>query len=116
MKTIIREHFETELGKARSAILMKDFDSAWIALQRSHILAQAHSLSHAQVHWEMLKLAWKQRDLKELVGQVIPMIVAVPLTLLIGRKRALRGGKANIGDLEKQSIPGDLLQILTQEH
>lgn len=72
MKATIREHFETGLGRARSALLTKDFDLGWTALQRLYILSQAYSLPHAQVHWEMLKLAWKQRDLKELVRQVIP--------------------------------------------
>lgn len=47
-------------------------------------------------------------------GQIMLTIVAVPLTLLIRQKRALRGGKANIGNLEKQYIPSDLLQILSQ--
>lgn len=115
MKAVIREQFKAELSQARSAILTQDFDLAWRALQRSHILAQVYPLLHAIVHWEMLKLSWKQRDWKELRGQIIPAIVAVPLTLLFGRKRRLRGGKANLSNAERQTIPDDLLQILDQE-
>lgn len=77
MKDTICEYFEAELSRARSAIARDDFDSAWTALQRSHILAQAFPLTHAirashnsegNVHWQMLRLAWKQRDFKELSG------------------------------------------------
>lgn len=63
----------------------------------------------------MLKLSWKQRDLKEVAGQVIPTIISVPLTLLFGRKRRLKDGKANISDSERKSILNDLLQILNRE-
>lgn len=49
-EAIIREHFETELRQAQTAIAIKDFESAWAALQRSHILAQAYPFPHAIVH------------------------------------------------------------------
>ena len=115
MKAIILEHFETELRQAQTAIATKDFESAWTALQRAHILAQAYPFSHAIVHWRMLKLAWKQRNLKEVAEQVIPTSVAVPLTLLFGRKRRLRDGKANSSDSKRKFIPNDLLQILNRD-
>lgn len=114
MKPIVREHFETELNKAQSAIEAGDAEAAWTALQRAHILGQMYPLPHAIAHWGMLKLAWKQRDLKEIAGQLIPAVFAIPLTLLFGRKRSLRDGKVNINDSQRMSIPDDLLQILEQ--
>ncbi|MDZ4878016.1 MAG: hypothetical protein CLLPBCKN_007451 [Chroococcidiopsis cubana SAG 39.79] len=114
MKTIVRQHFETEIRQARAAIGTENFADAWTALQRAHILGQADPLPHAIAHWEMLKLAWKQRDVKEIAGQIIPTVLAIPLTLLFGRKRYLRDGRVNISDSERMSIPNDLLQILEQ--
>lgn len=114
MKAIVREHFATELREAKAAIASGDIAAAWTALQRAHILGQVYPLPHAIAHWEMLKLAWKQRDLKEIAGQLIPTVLAIPLTLLFGRKRSLRDGKVNINDSERMSIPDDLLQILEQ--
>jgi hypothetical protein len=114
MKTIIREHFATELRKAKAAIASGDIAAAWTALQRAHILGQAYPLPHAIAHWEMLKLAWRQRDFKEIAGQFVPTLFAVPLTLLFGRKRSLKDGKVNIDNSERMSIPEDLLQILDQ--
>ena len=114
MKAIVREHFETEIRKAQAAIQTGNFTAAWTALQRAHILGQAYPLPHALAHWKMLKLGWKQRNVKEIAGQLMPTVLAIPLTLLFGRRRYLRDGRVNISDSERMSIPDDLLQILEQ--
>jgi hypothetical protein len=114
MKPIVREHFETELRKAQLAIAAGEIETAWTALQRAHILGQAYPIPHAIAHWNMLKLAWRQRDFKEVAAQLIPTIVAIPLTMLVGQQRSLRGGKANVPDPKQREIPNDLLKILNQ--
>lgn len=114
MKTILYEHFQAEIDKAKISIVEQDFESAWIALQRAHILGQTDAIAHTIAHWNMLKLAWQQRDLQEITAQLLSTILAIPLTLLYGKKRYLRGGKANVDDSEKMSIPEDIQQILNQ--
>lgn len=114
MKPIVGEHFEAELCKAHIAIDEKNFESAWIALQRAHILGQTDPVAHAIAHWNMLKLAWKQGDAKEIAGQLMPTLLAIPLTLFFGQKRFLRGGKANVDEKEKMSIPEDIRKVLNQ--
>jgi Protein of unknown function (DUF3703) len=109
---IVKEHFNVELSRAKVAIAKRDFETAWIALQRAHMLGQTDAIAHSIAHWHMLKLAWKQRDLRELAGQLMPTLLAIPLTILFGKIRALRGGKANVNDSEKMSIPEDIHQIL----
>lgn len=83
-------------------------------MQRAHILGQTDAIAHAIAHWQMLKLAWRQRDFREVVGQLLPTIVAVPLTLLYGQTRTLRGGKANVDASARMPIPEDVQQILNQ--
>jgi hypothetical protein len=114
MKVIVREHFNAELQRAKTAIVEQDFETAWTALQRAHVLGQTDTISHTIAHWQMLKLAWRQRDCREVTGQLLPTIVAVPLTLLYGRMRALRGGKANVDASERMPVREDLQQILNQ--
>ena len=114
MKAILQEHFDTELKQAKIAIAAQDFETAWTALQRAHILGQRDAVAHTIAHWNMLKLAWKQRDFREVRGQIMPVLIAAPLTLLYGQLRHLRGGKANVDDLEQMSIPEDIRQILNQ--
>lgn len=114
MKAALREHFNAELKKAKTAIAAQDFETAWTALQRAHILGQRDTVAHTIAHWNMLKLAWRQRDFREVRGQIMPVLIAAPLTLLYGQFRYLRGGKANVNDLEQMSIPEDIRQILNQ--
>jgi hypothetical protein len=114
MKLIVYEHFQAELDKAKISIAKQDFESAWIALQCAHILGQTDAIAHTISHWNMLKLAWKQRDFQEINAQLLSTLLAIPLTLLYGTKRYLRGGKANVDDSEKMSIPEDIQQILNQ--
>ncbi len=95
MKAIVRQHFTPELARAKLAMAEQDFDVAWTALQRAHLLGQRDAIAHTVVHWHMLILAWRQQDFKEVKGQIIPTLLAFPLTLLFGQIRQLRGGKAN---------------------
>ncbi|MGI0487721.1 DUF3703 domain-containing protein [Pantanalinema rosaneae CENA516] len=93
MKAVLREHFNAELKKAKTAIAAQDFETAWTALQRAHILGQRDTVANTIAHWNMLKLAWRQRDFREIRGQIMPVLIAAPLTLLYGQFRYLRGGK-----------------------
>jgi hypothetical protein len=112
MKAIIWQHFELELARAKSATAEQNFEAAWTALQRAHRLGQRDAIAHTIVHWEMLTLAWRQRDFKEIRGQIMPTLLAFPLTLLFGQLRQLRGGKANPNYADNHSIPEDIRQLL----
>ncbi|AFY66291.1 DUF3703 domain-containing protein [Geitlerinema sp. PCC 7407] len=114
MKAMIRQHFESELARAKAATAEQDFEAAWTALQRAHLLGQRDAIAHTVAHWHMLTLAWQQRDFKEIRGQIMPTLLAFPLTLLLGPVRQLRGGKANSNSSENSSIPEDIQQLLEQ--
>jgi Protein of unknown function (DUF3703) len=109
MNALLREYFEKELSQSQAAIKTGDFERAWIALQRAHILSQPCARYHTVVHWEMLKLAWKQMDLQEIVGQLLQTAVAAP-TSKWGGPRAPRTGRVNAA--ESMSIPEDLIELL----
>lgn len=114
MKAIIRQHFESELARAKSATTEQDVEAAWTALQRAHLLGQRNAIAHTTVHWHMLTLAWRQQDFKEIKGQLMPTLLAFPLTLLLGQVRQLRGGKASPNYADDHSIPEDIRQLLEQ--
>ncbi|XGV97575.1 MAG: DUF3703 domain-containing protein [Leptolyngbya sp. BL-A-14] len=114
VKAVLQEHFDAELRQAKTAIAAQDFETAWIALQRAHILGQRDAVAHTIAHWNMLKLAWKQRDFREVSGQLMPVLLAIPLTFLYGQMRSPRGGKANVNDSKQMSIPEDIRKILNQ--
>lgn len=84
MKRVVREHFKTELSKAETAITNYDFETAWTALQRAHLLGQTDAIAHTTVHLRMLKLAFRQRDFKEVATrQLIQTLLAFPLTQIL---------------------------------
>ena len=114
MKAIVQEQFKAELRRAQIAIAEQAFETAWKALQRAHILGQRHAIAHMIVHWNMLQLAWTQRDFQEVARQLLPTVLAIPLTLLFGQLRSLRGGKAHVHDLEEMGIPEDIQRLLKQ--
>lgn len=114
MKPTLQKHFKAELSNATSAIAVQDFDAAWTALQRAHMLGQRDAIAHLLAHWAMLTLAWRQRDFREVAGQLFPVLLAVPLTVIFGRFRTLRSGRANTHSLEEMPIPDDVQHILNQ--
>jgi hypothetical protein len=116
MKPAIRHQFETELEHARADIAANQLEAAWTALQRAHILGQTDPIAHAVAHWTMLKLAWKQADAKEIVGQLVQAGLAAPLTLMTGRSRALRRGRVQGDRRQTFIIPEDLQQLLDQNN
>jgi hypothetical protein len=111
MKPQVQDRFQTELEQAKAAIATQNFDTAWTALQRAHMLGQRDAIAQTVVHWHMLALAWQQQDFKEIKCQLLPVLIAFPLTLLFGKFRTLRGGKANANSQEN-SIPEDIKQLL----
>lgn len=112
MKATLQPHFRAELARAKQAIAAQDIEAAWIALQRAHLLGQRDAIAHTVVHWHMLTLAWQQQDYNEIKGQLLPTLLAFPLTLLVGQLRQLRGGKASPSDAAKDAIPDDIRQLL----
>jgi hypothetical protein len=57
----------------------------------------------------MLKLAWKQQDFQEIVGQLLQTVVAAP-TSQWGGPRAPRTGRVNTP--ENMPLPEDLVELL----
>lgn len=109
---MVHEHFEIELSQAQSALVAGNFEMAWTALQRAHILGQAYPFTHAIAHWEMLKLAWRQVDAKEFLIQLIALLF-IPLSVFFEKGRALKGGLMR-DNLTQNNIPEDLPDILEQ--
>lgn len=53
----------------------KDYAASWRSLERSHILGQTFPFEHTFFHWLRLKFGFKTKNLKELVGQFLRLLV-----------------------------------------
>jgi hypothetical protein len=111
---VVARHYRTELERAEELELDRDWTSAWRALERAHILSQAHAGPHVQVHLRMLGFAWRRRAWREVLGQLPRILLAAPGSLLGRAPRGNTGG-ADVGIFTPMPIPADLQRILDGE-
>ena len=83
----------------------------WHHLERAHILAQTRFWPHLQSHREMLHLALRNRDRREVIGQLLRLALA-PLGNLTGRFPLGNTGRPNVSAFAPMELPPDLRAIL----
>ncbi len=86
----------------------------WPALERAHIASQPFAWPHTKVHAAMLRVAWRQRDRREIVGQLIRLTVAGPGSLM-NRYPPGNTGRSAMGLTEHGPISADLAELLTPQ-
>jgi Protein of unknown function (DUF3703) len=97
----------SEMADYRATRSANDVVKAWSALERAHILSQPYLGPHLTNHWAMLGFAAAQRDVKEMIGQVVRLALA-PLGALTGRIPIGNIGRATVSAFKPMPIPDDL--------
>jgi Protein of unknown function (DUF3703) len=102
----VNEAYEQELSLARWALRCGNYAECFVHLERAHVLGQRVIGRHTYVHWLMLVAGLRQRDWREVGGQV-PRIMAA---LLFSRLWVPLGntGRARMNALQPMPIPEDL--------
>jgi Protein of unknown function (DUF3703) len=106
----IRPYIELELEQSKSLEAQNDLEKAFHHLERAHVLGQQDTYWHIKIHQEMLRLAAKQGDGKEIAGQLLRIVGASTKTPL-GIYPTGNTGGANVSPVKPMPIPNDL-QIL----
>ncbi len=103
--------YDKEISLARLALRCRSFDACFAHLERAHVLAQRSTGKHTYVHWLMLVAGQRQRDYREVVGQV-PRILA---SLLFSKLWVPQGntGRARVSALRPMSVPEDLRHLFS---
>ena len=111
MNPKLREALLHELAASRQLELRGSLDAAFAHLERAHILSQRYAFAHAAVHVRMLRVGWKRRDAREVLGQTTRTAAA----LLFSRLWVPLGntGGANVSALRPMPLPDDLRPLLT---
>jgi len=104
----VADAFDAELGAGRSA---DSIEQRWAALERAHVLSQPWPLKHVRAHAAMFRLAVRQRDVRELMGQAVRLVVAGPASA-VGRYPAGNTGRARVPATLPMPITDDLAQLL----
>ena len=106
----LRPFVERELALASAAEERNDLPAAWLSLERAHVAAQPMAGIHTRVHARMIRLAWRERDLIELVGQLAVLPVA-PIASLTGIY-PVAGGRYHRSALDASDLPDDILTAI----
>ena len=107
----LRERWTQERTAARSARQGTDANGEWRHLERAHVLSQPMAVAHVRTHVAMLGYGVRHRDRREIVGQLVRLVVAAPGTWT-GRYPVGNTGGANVSALEPMPIPDDLQEVL----
>lgn len=106
MNPQLRQAYEREMKQATGFFKNGDYANAVRHLKCAHVLGQRFAGPHIRAHWWMLKLAWRQRDVHNVKGQVIRVLAAAPGSLVsripIGKTRV-----ADVNAIESMPIPDD---------
>ncbi|MNT56323.1 hypothetical protein D3C72_1936110 [compost metagenome] len=111
MRDDIQFHYDAEMARYRAHLSDGDGKTAWVALERAHILSQAFAGPHTRVHWEMFKLGLSQGHWQEVLGQIPRLLLAAPGSLL-GKAPRGNTGRSTVGIFAPMPIPDDLQRIL----
>lgn len=114
MTKYIHTVVEDLLNKSTNTQNSNDGSIAWLNLEEAHILSQPFAVLHIKIHWNMLRLAIKEKNLKEVLGQVIRLILAGPGSLL--KKYPVGNtGRSNVSMFKPMSIPNSTLEKMRSD-
>lgn len=82
-------------------------------LENAHVLGQASTLLHTQVHWLMFTWAIRNHNLRELLGQALRIVGAFTKTALGLIPEGNTGG-SNISPFAKLPIDANFAKIIAQ--
>jgi hypothetical protein len=100
----IEPAFRRELSASKTAA---DKKTEFAHLERAHVLAQASTVLHVVAHVRMAAWALRERDLRELRGQLFRIVGAATKTALGWIPSGNTGG-ANVSPFKPLPIPTDL--------
>lgn len=107
----LKKAYIIELRQYTAYTAKNELSRAWYHLERSHILGQSYPREHTYSHWLMLKFGCKTKNTKEILGQMIRLLVG-GWKSFIGHIPVGNTGGANVPALQPLEIPDDLKTIL----
>lgn len=103
--------WSAERAQADAARRLGDFAKEWHHLERAHILSQPMAMPHVRTHLAMISYGLRHHDRREVIGQLLRIVVAGPGSLT-GRYPVGNTGGANVSAFLPMPVPEDLLSLL----
>ncbi|GEA11033.1 DUF3703 domain-containing protein [Alteromonas sp. KUL49] len=100
-----------KLASAERARLQGDLETEFKYLEDAHVLGQQSTYFHTLVHWRMFVFGWRQRSIKEMLGQTLRLVGALTKTFL-GLLPTGNTGGSNVSAFKPMSISKENQAIL----
>ncbi len=107
----IAPYVDAEIRLARDAERANNEALAFSHLERAHVLGQASTWQHVQVHMQMLAWGFRHRQPREVVGQV-PRLIGAATKTAIGLVPNGNTGGSNVSALRPMPVPEELASII----
>ena len=107
----IRPHVNAELQAATAAETCGQSAEAFAHLERAHVLAQASTVQHVRVHWRMFTWGWRQRSVRECLGQLLRIVGAATKTAFVLVPAGNTGG-SNISPFKPLPVAPELAMLI----
>jgi hypothetical protein len=109
----IKPFVDAELQAAHAFEVAGDAQRSFAHLERAHVLGQLSTWQHVRVHWQMLRWGLRQRQLREVLGQILRIGGAASKTAL-GWVPAGNTGGSNISPLRALPVDPELAQHIAR--
>ena len=103
--------WQNERNAAATARRTGDAPGEWHHLERAHILSQPLAGRHVRTHGAMLAASVRRRDGREMAGQLLRLVLAVPGSVS-GRYPVGNTGGADVSAFSPMAVPDDLRPLL----
>ncbi len=110
---LIRPHVDAELNAAAVAEATGNYAQAFRHLERAHVMGQPSTYEHVRVHWRMLLWGWRQRDVRECMGQITRVVGAATKTAF-GLVPTGNTGGSNVSPIKPMPVPEDLAAVINK--
>ncbi|MDF2463144.1 MAG: hypothetical protein K0Q43_1379 [Ramlibacter sp.] len=107
----IKPSVEAELAAASLQEARGNFYTAFLHLERAHVLGQATTSEHVRVHWRMFRFAMRNQLYGEAAGQLWRWVAAAIFTAAGIVPEGNTGG-ADVNGFRRMPVPKDLRQVL----
>lgn len=112
MTTKLAAAFNDEMQQARSLYSEGQYQQCFHHLERAHVLGQRDYIPHVINHYWMMKVGWRCRNVREVLGQVLRIVGSAGS--LIGFIPIGNTGGANVSAIKAMPIPPDLARFFDE--
>ena len=107
----IRDRIDSNLLEAKVIQFRAEWPRCWQLLEDAHVLSQPWAWSHIRVHAAMLSTGWRSRDLREVLGQLVRLLVGGPASV-VHRYPVGNTGRARVSAVRPMPPRADLAEML----